>query len=454
MTNSFNSPALGLAAGFIYLFCLGLVFLIVHRRSKFSFVLLYSEYFYAIGIGFGAILLALNVLPTNDFYAAYLQNRGLIGDWAFIHIIFYSIGMLVGVQFIRRPPKIKLRVFKFSPSPSSQIFIYRILISAGLAFLLIYIAIVGPDLAFTTAAKARAGMASELDIFSHYVFLKNAAQIGTLSIVFFPVILSQAKKNVDVFMLVFYGLALYSLTGARAAIFDTVFLAMLISLSRSKINFKKVLWLSLALLFGVLFTFYGKGLGDQIFTFLVDGRAIEIYTDSSFSDFMNQFIHLIYSIDSGVKEFLESGPFISEAIMLSPLGFMPSWIFSSLGLDFLNWKDVGWQNDIVCLNTMSFPLATGCTIPPYFLGAAAYMGPVLFGFIFGFIRFYVISAASFAWHKHGDHPNKLWIALLMYVAFTRVSLFIPNVIGMFSFFSFAMLLIFAIFGIFRKRSYG
>lgn len=438
--NSFvESPLLALFSGLLYLLCSLLIF-VRSRRSGFFYLLAYSEWSYIVGIGFGSIFLALGVNSDNKIYEGYILQNGLISDYTFYHIIFFSIGMFFGT-FIDKIAGVKI----FSENSTeyainlngNQVFLYRGFIFLGLSLLFIYMFLVGPVTALITAATARGGSTEGLEDASGYLFLKNIAQIGALSIVFFPFVIDRKKFKFDIFLICFYGIFLYFMTGARAAILDTVILSMLIWFSRKRLGIaEKTLWFCSLVSLGLLFTLYGKGLSDSLFAAGFDGGdVVSDEIGNLFGKIIGQFIHLIYSIDAGVKYFFENGPTISKALLLAPLGIFPGWLYSYLDLQALSWQHVDLGDNIVCLNTFSYPDAEPCTMPPYYSGVSAYLGPIVFGFVFGFAKFFIYQKISNLWHRLRFQSAKLWLPLLCFIFFVRLSLLIPNVIGLFAFFA-------------------
>lgn len=440
MANSFvESPLLALFSGLLYLLCSVFIF-IRARRNGFLYLLAYSEWSYIVGIGFGSIFLALGVNSDNKIYDGYILQNGLIGDYAFYHIIFFSIGMFFGAFFDKL---IGVKIFDESSIESkinfsgNQVFLYRWFIFLGLSFLFIYMYLVGPITALITAAAARGGSTEGLEDASGYLFLKNIAQIGILSIVFFPFLIDQKKFKFDIFLICFYGIFLYIMTGARAAILDTVILSVLIWFSRKSLGISEMaLWFFALVSFGLLFTLYGKGLSDSLFSADFNGGdVVNGEFENPFGKIIGQFIHLIYSIDAGAKYFLENGPTISKAVLLAPFGIFPGWLYSYLDLQALSWQHVDLGDNIVCLNTFSYPDAEPCTMPPYYSGVSAYLGPIVFGFVFGFVKFFVYQNIANLWYGLRLQSAKLWFPLLCFVLFSHLSLLIPNVIGLFSFFA-------------------
>ena len=242
------------------------------------------------------------------------------------------------------------------------------------------------------------------------------------------------------------------MTGARAAIFDTLILAMLIWFSRKRLGVaKKTFWICCFVFLGLLFTLYGKGLSDSLFfAGFGDADVVSNEVESIFGKIIGQFIHLVYSIDAGVKYFFENGSTISSALLLAPLGIFPGWLYSYLDLEALSWQHVDWVDNIVCLNTFSYPDAEPCTMPPYYSGVSSYLGPITFGFIFGFVKFFIYQKISNLWHQLRFRSEVLWLPILYFILVARLSVLIPNVIGLFSFFAFVGIIIY-IFRIFFIR---
>ena len=439
MNNLIENPYLAVITGFFYLLSTAIILYFFNKRNRFSFILIFSEFFYIVAIGVGCIYLAFPYADSDAFYLAYVNRNGPIDDITFYHIILYSIGMLLGAFSYKNNityKNIPDEKLISSKDIDSQISNFRKLIFLGFIFLGVYVYLVDITIAFTTAARSRAGIMDGLEDATSFLFLKNIAQIGVFSVIFLPLIFEKNKPFYDLFFLTLFGILLYILTGARGAILDTIFFSILIYLSRKNINLKKIIMLFIFFGIGILFSLYGKGLNDDIFNYLLKQELgiAAVERDISIQSFMTQFIGLIFSIDAGIKNFMENGPTISKSIFLSPLGVMPSWLFTSIGLDSLNWKSLSANDDIVCLNTMMYPDAEGCTIPPYYTGVSGYLLPLSGGLVFGFIRFYFFSFISYKWQRFFQNPKMLSKYLLAYILFAKLSLFIPNVISLISFF--------------------
>ena len=157
--------------------------------------------------------------------------------------------------------------------------------------------------------------------------------------------------------------------------------------------------------------------------------------------FFGQFGHLVYSIDAGVRNFLMHGPVVSNDILLSPLGFLPSFVYSAVGLDFLSYQLVADDQRLSCINDYYFLNADGCTIPPYLTGASAYFLPVLGGFISGFIKFFFYSIIELSWIRVRSSPEQIWVPLFLLLLVNRLFLLIPNSISFAVFVSIVLLFV-------------
>lgn len=159
------------------------------------------------------------------------------------------------------------------------------------------------------------------------------------------------------------------------------------------------------------------------------------------------FSHLYYSIDAGVRNFVENGPVIYKDILVSPFGIVPSSILSDLGLSSMSYQFATPAETFSCVNTALLSNDSGCFVPPYFTGVSAYLLPIVGGFFFGFLRFYIYGLISSSWGvleasgKERDIP----VILVVFYFAEQLMLFIPATISMVVFY-----LLFSIFFIKTK----
>lgn len=438
-----DSQVLAAISGFTFVLSNAIVFWRLSKFSGFSWVVLYAEYFTLIGVGFGVWSVGFDIGVNHDFFDLYIYKNGLVSYMTFLHVICYALGCVFGVFFAGSYGVSRSKLSQAEdPFGADRIFfIYRSLLIVGISLLVIYAILVGPVTALVTASTARSGVTDGLEDVLGFLFLKNLAQVGTFAVVFVPFLFVRRSHGFDIFLLVFYGFLLYLLTGARAALVDTVLLAGLVYLAVNKPTRPQLLFIYVfALPLGILFVVYGKGMGGDIFSYLFDVDFVASpERRDPFAAFVSQFIHLVYSIDFGIKYFFENGPFVSKAILLAPFGVMPSWMYSILNIEFLSWQALPALDNLVCVNTNAFPSAGNCTIPPYFVGVSGYLGPVFMGFLFGFFKFFVYGRIGVYFKSYLSSPLRLWVPMLVFFIFSRASQVIPNVIGLFSFYFFFFL---------------
>lgn len=186
------------------------------------------------------------------------------------------------------------------------------------------------------------------------------------------------------------------------------------------------------------------------YLFSDDDFVLAVKFDDFLSYLFSQFGNLIYSVDAGVKSFSEGGPRLPKDILVSAIGFFPSSLYSFFGLESLSYQLADEGQRLSCINTMYFPAADKCSVPPYMAGYSAYMFPVIGGFIFGFLRFFICSILEYSWIKLLRNPELLWIVVAALLVVSRFMLFIPNTIS-FAIFSILTLFIFVILHNFRLR---
>ena len=177
---------------------------------------------------------------------------------------------------------------------------------------------------------------------------------------------------------------------------------------------------------------YGKTFLFQVANYIYFGKSMDIDSESR-APVLDSFSHLYYSIDAGINYFTLHGLTMFRDVALSPLGIIPSSLFSSLGIDSLSYQFVPPEDSFSCVNTSIVAGVYGeCFVPPYFTGASAYFLPILGGVIFGFFRFSIYAIISRGWkileeRKASDQIPTLVVICLL---FDQVMLFIPATISM------------------------
>jgi hypothetical protein len=421
-------------AGLAFSITIAIVFLSSVRRSSFGWLIIFFEYFYVLGLGVYPLALALGAIDVPSVYADFESRNGQVLPETYAHISFYASGALVGYfgsRLLRRRASNWIISFAGSNRINSYTWFYAV---SGLSILFsgLYFGVVGFKNSLVNASFARSGDFTGLAGFEQYQFLKTLAMIGPFSMVFAPYIVIEGKRLKSSFCIIaIFAVSIYALTVARVVFFDTfVFFSMLlIVLGRSKVvgiilATTVSLFMILVLLFGKVFVGVLSAylFADADFVFAAKSESISGY-------FFAHFAHLVYSIDAGIRNFQSNGPVIADDVLLSPLGFVPSFLYSAVGLDSLSYHLVDQSRWSSCINTTYFFTGGECSIPPYFTGVSAYVLPLVGGLLFGSLRFLVYGIIEGAWIKMRKNPELLWFPVVLLFVANQLMLFIPVTIA-------------------------
>lgn len=441
-----------LIAGSAYCFLMTVICLVAVRRSSFGYLIVFYEYFYILGLGVFPLVASLALINVSPTFINYESTSGGLSNATFVHIVLYGVGSFFGYfgikPFAIRFSRKVIAVAKFCKFPNSKWFYFSSI--SSIFFNLLYLNLVGLDVALLNAGLARSGDFSGLIGFEQYSFIKTLAMIGLFSVISLPFFIIRNERLLSSFFLILtLAILLYMQSVARAIFFDTVLLFALLYYSLTKTNSKSaIIVVSVASLFLLYVVIYGKEFVGMFSTFLFLGGDFELVKkyDDFPSYFFSQFGHLVYGVDAGIKNFFEHGPLMPKDILLSPIGFIPSSFYSAFGLDYLSYQLVDESQRLSCINTLYFPDADKCSMPPYITGFSAYIFPMVGGLIFGFLRFFIYSILEVSWIELQKNPELLWIVIAALLVANRLMLFIPNTI---SFAVFSMLILFT-FIMFQK----
>ncbi len=418
--------------GLFFCIVMALIWLTSVRRSYFGWLIIYIEYFYVLGMGVYPLLISGGFIDYPSQALNYESTNNGISIAAFFHVILYGLGAICG-YFLARPLAriISLKVISFAENNRINNYTWFYLISVlSLFFSGLYFSLVGIETALLNASFARGGDFSGLAGFEQYQFLKTLAMIGLYAMVFVPYIIFDGKRVKSTFIIIsLIALSTYLLTVGRIILLDTLGLFMLFYFGFGKSRTAAYV-LGYVMFFLMLFIFvFGKVFVSAFAAYLFGSGSFELITkeESGSAVFFGHFSSLIYSIDSGIKTFLKHGPGLSKANYLALIGFIPSFIYSSLGLEFMSYQLVDPSESLSCINTTFVPIADSCSIPPYFPAASAYLLPLSGGFIFAFVRFLIYSILEVSWIALKDRrPYFLWFPLFLLFILNRLMLFIPN----------------------------
>lgn len=436
------NPLAGLC-GLLFCSMMALIFVSSVRRSSFGWLILFIEYFYVLGLGVFPLLLSVGVIDAPQLAVDYESQNGELAVATFVHIFLYGLGALFG-YFGARPlaRKVSLRVASFAADSKINNYAWFYIVS-GLSILFsgLYFNIMGLENAVVNASFARGGDFSRIGGFEQYQFLKTLAMIGVFSMVFVPYIIIDGKHIKSTFLIIaLVAFLFYLLNVSRTVFFDTLVLFTILYLIFGRFNFGSIIYSIVIFLFIIFVFWFGKGFVYALSVYLFGGGDLDliVQNESASAIFFGQFGFLVYSIDAGIRNFFSHGPLLSQDVLLSPLGFLPSFAYSAVGLDFLSYQLVDQSECLSCINTQYFSY-DDCTIPPHFMGVSAYLLPVVGGFFFGFVRFFIYSVIEISWMRLRDYPKLLWVPLFLLFIAHRLMLFIPGTIS-FAFFVLVALL--------------
>jgi hypothetical protein len=276
---------------------------------------------------------------------------------------------------------------------------------------------------------ARGGDLDEFSGFESYLFLKRFVYFGVYAVAFLPFALTKEKRPL-VFVILFAVLGVfgYLAMAARYMLFQCVLVPLFFYLIYSKkISLGSLVSIFIVCSLGLLGIFYGKEFPSVLANYVFNNGDFEFrYSEEQF-DFFRSFSHLYYSIDAGVREFGRSGPLVPKDILLGPLGVVPSSIFSSLGLSDFSYLLLDFSDRFSCVNTKNISGSyASCYMPPYYIGASAYLIPLGGGFVFGVIRFFFYGVISDCWRRMKGREERLGFVVLVAISIEQIMLFIPN----------------------------
>jgi len=423
-----------ISSGLFYLSCSLIIIISAFKRLKFSYLLIFFEYFYILGFGIFPVLVGFGIVGLPNSALSYETVNGSILPLTYFHVISYSMGMLVGWGSFRNlANQIGVRVAGVGSRNviNNSVCFYSISIFSVIVGL-IYFSLTGFQSAITNASAIRGGDFSSFSGYEQYQFLKTVSQIGLIGIIFVPYfIINKSNSATRVFLILTLIAGInYLLTAARVVFFDTVGFFMILILIYKRFNLGTAFLGTGILIILLAAVFFGKVAGAVIGLYL-GGQELYFGTlpDNISNFFFGHFSHLIYSVDAGIRNFQSFGPLISIDILLSPLGFIPTFVLTSVGLDWLNYKIVSPDMQLCCINSEYFNTESPCSIPPYFVGVSAYIFPVIGGFIFGLIKFFFYSVIEQALLQLKSKPEFLWFPLLLVIIGNKLILFIPATIS-------------------------
>lgn len=282
----------------------------------------------------------LDIVDLSPIFIDYELTSGDFSYATYMHVTLYAIGSFFG-YFCLRPSAIRLgdkliAAARFCRLPNYKWFYFSSSLSIFLSLLYLYL--VGVDIALLNAGPARGGDFFGLIGFEQYSFMKTIAMIGLFSVTSLPfIILTNKRLTSSAFIVLILEVSLYMLSVARVIFIETIFLFALLYYSLGRRNGKSTVILFLSLILLLFVAMFGKEFIGMFTAYLFSGDdfVLAVKFDDFFSYLFSQFSHLIYSVDAGVKSFSESGPTLPKDILVSAIGVFPSSLYSFFGLESL-----------------------------------------------------------------------------------------------------------------------
>lgn len=406
------------------------------KRSPVGWLMIVYEYFFFLGVCIYPILLYFDVIEVPELFAMYVLSNGSPSVATFTHLLLYGIGSWCGYYLIsnRLVNKCADNIIAFAVNnPINNYLAFYSVVGFSLLISAFFFNAVGFSTAISAASDARSGDFSGFLGFEQYMFLKVLASVGMFAIVFIPYIIMDQRHTKLAFMGIFLiGISIYIETVARAAIQDSIgVLFLLYCVLNKKKGVSFFIFSGLVLALASFVFIYGKSFVVSLSLYLFENKEFELIDQGSESNeigyFFEHFAHLVYSADAGLKHFATHGSIIPNDILLSPIGFLPSAVFSAFGLDFLSYQLITDKEQIFsCINSTYFPSANVCTTPPYYVGASAYLLPFAGAFLFGYVRFWIYAVIETCWMQLKDHAEFIWFPYFILLIAQTFMLFVPS----------------------------
>lgn len=419
---------LALVSSILYILTISVIFFYLFRRNIFWVYFLSIEYFYFIGLGIAPLLMVLGLAGAP----MYAFDFSKINFATYFHIICYSVGAAVGFFSFKLSNRISERLINYSVALNINTErAFYILMGMALVGIFSYFYLTGFEKALVGAAHARSGDFDYFEGAEQFAFLKRFIILCVYLVAFVPYFVVSKKHLIGRLLAIgFVGICAYLVTISRYSLLQTIVLPIVILWVY---KWRQSVWINLIFAAGFLLSLfvlnYGKAFAPTLAQFVFNGGDLW-FNKSTETPFLDQFSHLLFSVDTGIEYFLGHGPLFANDVLLSIFGIIPSALYERMGLSGLSYQFVDEEARFACINTMLIAHESGCFLPPYFVGASAYMFPLVGGFLFGFARFLFYSSISKSWDALRGREKYLPILLLIFLCVDQMMLFIPSTISL------------------------
>lgn len=402
----------------------------ISKTSKFWVFMISVEYFYILGLGVFPILWSFDESLTPSF--APEINFSRISVLTGVHIYAYAVGALLAALSLRSSTHVAKLCINWSARANLNVLrMFRLFWIVPLGAMIVYIASVGWDVALLSASAVRSGNMEAYTGGAQFLFLKSVVGLGLFGVAFMPFFLVHRIHVLRaVCLLAVCGLCTYLITVSRYALMQAIVLPFaLFVVYNYKRKFSSYVLIVLGAIFVAIVMIYGKSFVSGLGEYLFNGSTKIVVHEQNDGNLLDQFSGLFFSVNAGIEHFLSGDWEIPKDLIVASIGWIPRGLMSSLGLSWLLPSPLQSGQMASCVNTMQIIGAyDSCFIPPYYVGVSAYMLPVVGGFIFGYVRFFIYSTVSRAWRilDGNGRDYLLPTILLLMLIVLQLMLFIPS----------------------------
>lgn len=442
-----------LIIGLILNFCgavalLGFAFLIIRSSSfRVLFLLAFSAYWVGLYIYPAFEHLGWIRVGGKLVYGKSQASHGLADSF---HALLFSIGIWIGFgsHVFRFDKYLVAKIDELLSDAVEERFVVILVLSGVAAFSLFYY-LVGFDVAMINAAAVRGGDLDGLGEDKKYLFLKTIGTSCLMSGSLLVYLLLAKKRLYVIFYLVlvifaFLNSVSRSVVLANMILPFLVYLVIIYKRSGVVLGITKIILPTLALfVVGFVVLQYGKAFGVYVSAFFSGSDEgydplSEADAESRVSLFLNSFSYIWLSVDAGIENFLQHGPYVTFEPMLAIFfGWIPYGVLNSVGLGWAYYGDLDIGQKLACVNSAYFYDA-GCTVPPLISGYSAYVFPFGGAALAGAAVGIVVKSLSRVWESYeGRDIKRLWVPYFLFMAFINFMTVIPGSIA-YTFFALIM----------------
>ena len=401
-------------------------------RSEFGVLVISIEYTYLLGCCLYPLLFSAGLVTPGVEGVSFIEYNGAPGLLASLHILTYCVACAAGYLLAQKKPCDRLGpiAVKLNGVVRNWQLWFAGLIVFGFSTYGLYMYFIGPENALIYSMAMRSGLFENIEE-TRFLFLKTLASLSLYAVCFVYAVLAKGKVRTLLLLYVVLVILAYLLSISRTLLLTYLLVPFLVY-SRAHFGVTSAARIVVISFLGGLILFFGKNFGNYMSSFLLGaGQESALQAKAAehgvFNGVMTNVEYVWYSVQAGLVHFLENGPLIpKDVIYASLLGFIPSRVLEMIGLKGFYYGDL--LSSLPRINTEIFGLP-GATIPPGWIGYAAYLSPVGGAVILGLAKFYVYGRLEKLWLFAKDEDLGLtWIPYFLFlIVSTLFSLVPPNI---------------------------